>query len=1273
MLNIYNNDVDRTPYNFNIQGDGLIPEINLQGNSTTIADGDTIPTTTDHTDFGNQDVASGTVSRTFTIQNTGTGVLKLGTNAVSLSGGQSGDFSITAQPATTVASSGSSTFIIQFDPSVMGERKTTVSINSDDSDENPYNFSIKGNGLSPEISISGNSIEITDGDTTPSTTDYTDFGSLLVASETLSRTFTVTNSGNSALTLTGTPHIAINGVNAADFTITVDATSPVASSGGTTTFTVRFDPSATGTRTASITIDNNDTNENPYNFEIEGLGHSLPTVTADAATNVVQKSATLNGTVNANDDTTTVVFEYGLTTGYGSTVTANPDTITGHTDTSVSKSVSGLTPSTTYHYRVVGNNSAGTSNGNDQAFTTLDCINPTAAGTIGNAQQICNGSNPSEISSLSLPSGNSGVLEYKWQQSTTSSTTGFSDISNSNSTTYDPSNLTTTTWYKRLVRVDCKNDWSGALESNAIKITVLLLMEAGTISANQSICYNTVFTKLTGVAPTGGKAPYTYQWQSSTDGINFSDISGETNLDYQAPALTTTTYYQLEQTSSSGCGTVSTNVVKIKVYGEFTVGSIPGFKVIYYRNAPEKFIGVAPTGGKQPYSYQWQSSTNGTKFTDIYGATSLDYQAGRLRRTTYFQLKQSSASGCGIFTTNRLTVVVFPKFIVGSISADQHIAYNSAPEKLIGEKPRGGRQPYSYQWQSSGDGINFTNIVGATKLDYQPGTLTDTTYFQLIQSSSHDYAEKNTNMVSIYVYPEFKVGSISEDQNVCYNSAPDMLMGTEPSGGNLPYTYQWQSSTDGINFTDIAGASLLNYRPNVLTETTYFQQIQTSANACGSFTTNIVTMGIKLPPTVFSGNDVAGICANEDYQLSGSVENYESLVWTTSGDGSFSDINVLNPVYTPGSNDNINGSATLTLIANPEAPCSNPVSDELILSFNQIPLVDAGNDLTIYENSQVQITASVQGNGNYSYSWSPAAMLSDPTILNPLTNPISETTTFTIEVSDNETGCVVEDQVTFKVETGVTYQISGSISSTNLKNSLPVTEVYFTGIQEKTTTNNLGEYTMLVPAGYSGWAIPLRPGYIFEPDSIPFFNVGVDIVDQNYGGILYINAFAEPDTLILELGQSSQLGVELIGSQDPITDYRWFDQDGNLQSSEANPIVEPTETTLYTVYVEDALERSYDTVRVTVVSNVGIDDLNNNNQISIYPNPAKDLLYIDIGTLKVADNLIITITDLNGKIMFREDVKDTISEIDVSTFKPSLYFVEIRTSENSKKLKLIIE
>lgn len=104
---------------------------------------------------------------------------------------------------------------------------------------------------------------------------------------------------------------------------------------------------------------------------VAGGGATAPTVVTNAATAVTSNSATLNGSVNANGSSTTVTFEWGLTTSYGNTVNATPNTVTGSSATAVSYALGSLAPNTTYHFRAKGVNAGGTNYGVDQQFTTL--------------------------------------------------------------------------------------------------------------------------------------------------------------------------------------------------------------------------------------------------------------------------------------------------------------------------------------------------------------------------------------------------------------------------------------------------------------------------------------------------------------------------------------------------------------------------------------------------------------------------------------------------------------------------------------------------------------------------------------------------------------------------------------------------------------------------------------------------------------------------------------------------------------------------------------
>ena len=110
-----------------------------------------------------------------------------------------------------------------------------------------------------------------------------------------------------------------------------------------------------------------------YNYDM-GINVSAaasgPTVVTTAATAITSTTATLNGTVNANGNSTAVTFEYGLTTAYGTTVPGVPSPVTGSVVTPVAAAITGLTPGTLYHFRVNGTNSNGSANGLDLTFTT---------------------------------------------------------------------------------------------------------------------------------------------------------------------------------------------------------------------------------------------------------------------------------------------------------------------------------------------------------------------------------------------------------------------------------------------------------------------------------------------------------------------------------------------------------------------------------------------------------------------------------------------------------------------------------------------------------------------------------------------------------------------------------------------------------------------------------------------------------------------------------------------------------------------------------------
>lgn len=202
--------------------------------------------------------------------------------------------------------------------------------------------------------------------------------------------------------VTGTTAVINGTVNANTLSTSVSFNwGPTASYGNTV---AGIPPTVTGTTTTPVLANLSGLlPATTYHFRVTGTNASgtsygndltftttaaAPTVITNPATNIGGNDAQLNGSVNANNTTSTVSFDWGLTASYGSSATAIPATVNGSTPTAVLANLSGLSALTTYHYRCKGVNSAGTTYGADMVFTT-GCQAPLTPGTITGSATVC--------------------------------------------------------------------------------------------------------------------------------------------------------------------------------------------------------------------------------------------------------------------------------------------------------------------------------------------------------------------------------------------------------------------------------------------------------------------------------------------------------------------------------------------------------------------------------------------------------------------------------------------------------------------------------------------------------------------------------------------------------------------------------------------------------------------------------------------------------------------------------------------------------------------
>jgi len=303
-LSFTTNDADEGTFNFDIRAEATgtpvpAPEISVS-NEGLYAVYDAEDPSHYQFDFG-QTPQGVTVTRQFTVENTGDADLTL--SGITLPSGFSlaSDFS-----ATTVAPYSSATFSITYDAANVGINDGELSFATNDLDEGTFNFSIRAEATgtpapAPEITVwDNNTVEVFDAEDMMGGGVF-DFGQT-TDGVAISRQFSITNSGDADLTLSTLA--APSG-----FSITSGFDSVVLP-GATTYFTLTYDASGTGVVEGDLSFTTNDSDEATFNFTVRGEvtapvpiaieNTGLLNDTGDSASDLVTSDPTLTGQVSGD-------------------------------------------------------------------------------------------------------------------------------------------------------------------------------------------------------------------------------------------------------------------------------------------------------------------------------------------------------------------------------------------------------------------------------------------------------------------------------------------------------------------------------------------------------------------------------------------------------------------------------------------------------------------------------------------------------------------------------------------------------------------------------------------------------------------------------------------------------------------------------------------------------------------------------------------------------------------------------------------------------------
>jgi hypothetical protein len=620
--------------------------------------------------------------------------------------------------------------------------------------------------------------------------------------------------------------------------------------------------------------------------------------------------------------------------------------------------------STTYYRRIITSGPCSHISNSIQITVYAQLI----AGTIGNAQSICYNTAPSTLNQATAPTGGTGVYTYQWQISTDNIV--FNNIAGATASSYSPPALTANRYYRRNVT----SGTCGTASSPSILITVYPDVTPGTVSAPQTICYNTVPAMLTGTAPTGGDGTFSYRWQSSPDNSTWSNIAGATVSTYTPPALTTSTYYR-RRVQSAGCTFVYSNSILITVYAQLTAGTVGTDQSICPVAVPAALTQLtAPTGGTGVYTYQWQDSPDNITFNNIVGATGVAYAPPALGATRYFRRRVTSGA-CGTVTTNTVTITVGSSPTNATFTGNGPLCFGASgtlTSVITGGAP-------SYTLTITGYGVAGGYTSGSPiNLGVQPPGTYNYTLTSVVDACGTVLGAGLPKNYSLVVYDNLTPGTIGTAQSICYNTIPAPLTElTVPTGGPGGYTYQWQSSPDNATWTSIGGATGVGYAPPALTANTYYRRRVTSGT-CGTVSSGSILITVYANLTSGTIGSAQSVCYNTIPAA------LTQLTAPTGGPGGYTYQWQSSPDNSTWTNI---GGATAVGYAPPALTASTyyrrqvtsgacaPVYSASILKtvYGQLTAGSIGNAQSICYNTMptglTQLSAPIGGTGTYSYQW----------------------------------------------------------------------------------------------------------------------------------------------------------------------------------------------------------------------------------------------------------------------------------------------------------------
>lgn len=392
-------------------------------------------------------------------------------------------------------------------------------------------------------------------------------------------------------------------------------------------------------------------------------------------------------------------------------------------------------------------------------------------------------------------------------------------------------------------------------------------------SGSSTICKGSTASNIANVTSASSEfGTVSYQWQVSTNGGSYSNISGATNASY-TPATTYTNAggtYKFRRMASDGSSSAYSNEYTLTVNAPAVTLNEISASATTVCSGSSVTLTASTSSNTGTVTYKW-SANNSTDNPLTVNPTA---------QTTYTVTATATVGSCTATDTKSKTINIYPTFSAGAISSTGETICKNGTPSAIGSTTAatGGDGSITYKWQVSTNGGSYTDIASSNSATFTPSAYMSTggtyTFKRLAKDGAcHTDWAASSNLYTLTVKaPAVTLNDISSSAStVCKGSDVTLTASTSSSTGTV--TYKWSANNSTAN--------PLTVNPTV--QTTYTVTATATDGSCTVTDTKSKTINVYPD---FSAGAIAS--TGEEISVGETASEIGSTIAATGGNGSIS-------------------------------------------------------------------------------------------------------------------------------------------------------------------------------------------------------------------------------------------------------------------------------------------------------------------------------------------------------------------------------------------------